>query len=112
MLDLLMEKAKEREEAFNNLWSFLSKVKEVANSLDPGARVFLFGSVARGNPRPDSDIDVLVISDVLGKDLKSKVKTIEILMETINNRVFEIHVVTREEYENWYRKFVDVLKEV
>ncbi|BCU67662.1 DNA polymerase subunit beta [Sulfolobales archaeon HS-7] len=109
MLDLMMDRAKERAEAFNNLLTFLTKIKELVKLLDPEAEVYIFGSVAKGNYRPDSDIDVLVISDTLGIDLKSKVRTVEIVMEAINNRVFEIHVITRNEYEQWYKKFIDVM---
>jgi predicted nucleotidyltransferase len=39
--------------------------------------VYLFGSFARGAARPDSDVDVLIISDVLGKDLLSAAKAVD-----------------------------------
>ncbi|AWR98541.1 nucleotidyltransferase domain-containing protein [Metallosphaera hakonensis] len=112
MSDYLIRRAKEREEAFSRLGEYLGQIKEMVRSKDQSAEVFLFGSVARGNFKPDSDIDVLVISDVLGADLKSKVETIEEVMESIKNSIFEIHVISRAEYENWYKKFIDVMIKV
>ncbi|MCG3110096.1 hypothetical protein L3N51_02393 [Metallosphaera sp. J1] len=112
MSDYLVRLAKEREEAFSRLNEFLSRIKEFVISRDKQGRVILFGSVARGNPRPDSDIDVLIISDVLGKDVKTKAGTMGEVMEMLNNEIFEIHVVTTREYETWYKRFMDVWIEV
>ncbi len=39
-------------------------VKEIAASLDP-LEIILFGSVARGEDGPDSDIDLLVVFDAI-----------------------------------------------
>ena len=41
-------------------------IQEVVNRIVEAAhpeKIVLFGSRARGNPRPDSDLDVLVIAD-------------------------------------------------
>jgi len=43
----------------------LSEIKSVSDqviSLFPKAKTILFGSYARGNPRPDSDVDLLVVT--------------------------------------------------
>ncbi|MDK2464967.1 MAG: nucleotidyltransferase domain-containing protein [Candidatus Korarchaeota archaeon] len=37
-------------------------MKEVARRIDPGAEVYLFGSVAEGTHTLSSDIDVLVVT--------------------------------------------------
>ena len=39
-------------------------MKEAVKRLDPDARVIIFGSVVRGNVRPDSDIDLLIITRI------------------------------------------------
>ena len=42
---------------------FLQEVKRNVQEIDPQAEVWLFGSRARGEAGPDSDIDLLVILD-------------------------------------------------
>ena len=72
--------------------------------------MYLFGSFARGAARPDSDVDVLIISDVLGKDLLSAAEAVDRITAELGVKgVFEIHVATRELFEKWYRNFIDVL---
>ncbi len=39
-------------------------VDRIVQGFDP-TRIILFGSRARGNPRPDSDVDLLVVFDVI-----------------------------------------------
>lgn len=41
----------------------ISRIKETIHSKDPKAEAFLFGSRARGEERPDSDWDILILVD-------------------------------------------------
>ena len=43
----------------------LQRIKLIANQSDPTARVYLYGSRARGTARPDSDWDLLIL---IGKE--------------------------------------------
>lgn len=43
--------------------AFLQQVKQVIQQIDPQAEVWLFGSRARGDARPDSDWDFLVLTN-------------------------------------------------
>jgi len=89
---------------------YLCKMLQIARGWDPSAEVYLFGSFARGAARPDSDVDVLIISDVLGKDLISAAEAVDRITAELGVKgVFEIHVATRELFEKWYRNFIDVL---
>ena len=42
---------------------FLAAVKQWVEEIDPQAEVWLFGSRARGDARPDSDWDFLVLTE-------------------------------------------------
>ena len=63
--------------------------RDIAREFEP-ERIILFGSYARGNPRADSDVDLLVLLRCTGKPFR---KSLEIL-----NRIhprFAVDVVVR-----------------
>ncbi len=43
--------------------TLLDKISKIIYREDPNAEAFLFGSRARGNNRPDSDWDILILID-------------------------------------------------
>jgi predicted nucleotidyltransferase len=62
LIDLLLELRKEKERYYSDPLRYARAIRDVARSFDPDARVYLFGSYVRGTMRPDSDIDVLVLT--------------------------------------------------
>ena len=106
-IDLLIEDAEERKRCFEDFLRYTEKVKEVVRRRDPNAKIIVFGSVVRGDVRPDSDIDLLIITDIaekLGERIRLRMEIMRILGE---GSPLEIHIITAEEYENWYRRFID-----
>lgn len=77
------------------------KVKEIILRLDPKAKVYVFGSVVRGDYIASSDIDILVITS----DIKLKYDLIVAVYKEIDAPV-ELHIVTQELFEKWYKKFI------
>jgi predicted nucleotidyltransferase len=79
----------------------ISKLKEVISSLSkimPIDNAFLFGSYAEGNPKPYSDVDVVVISPAFGKNY---IEETLFLMEAFHDTglMVEPHIFTREEFK-------------
>lgn len=74
--------------------ALLRRIKETVLGFDPGAEVILFGSRARGDARPDSDWDILVLtSDGLAENaadnMRDAVYDIEIDEGTVLSTVIE-----------------------
>jgi len=106
-IDLLIEDAEERRRYLRDILKYAEKVKEIVKQRDPDARMMLFGSAVKEELRPDSDVDLLIIMDIaekLDERIKLRMELVKILGE---GSPFEIHIITDEEYENWYGKFID-----
>lgn len=48
----------------------VNQISQAIRRVDPTATAILYGSEARGDARPDSDIDVLILLDGERRDLK------------------------------------------
>lgn len=97
----------ERKKYFENIDFYAEKIKGLAEEiLGKEVKVLLFGSIVKGDWGPNSDIDVLIISDNLSKNweenqwIKTKIKS------SINPfSPFQIHLATFELFERWYKHF-------
>ncbi|MEZ0609628.1 nucleotidyltransferase domain-containing protein [Fibrella sp. WM1] len=79
-----------------NRQAFIQAVKQTIQQIDPQAEVWLFGSQARGDARPDSDWDFLMLTDLpVDRRFKRQVRdqvfylgmeTGETISTTIQNR--------------------------
>jgi predicted nucleotidyltransferase len=85
------------------------KVKEIVRESWGGARVYVFGSVLEGRYTAGSDIDILVVAEGVSREDALRMKAR--VAKNIDAPV-ELHVATREEYENWYRRFTGHVEEV
>lgn len=65
---------------------FLSDVKKSVLSFDPDAKIFLFGSRARGDFREDSDWDILILLNQDTVDFSVK--------RTIRKKLFKVELDT------------------
>ncbi|MEZ0248521.1 MAG: nucleotidyltransferase domain-containing protein [Thermoproteus sp.] len=107
--DVLILGWEKRRKVVERLWEVLAELKKAVLELDPNAEVYLFGSAAKGTMRPDSDVDVLVVSDLYGGDLKKIGELLVYVEEKVGGvGILEIHVATRELFETWYRRLIDV----
>jgi len=76
----------------------LELAKEFAKSLKDVEKIILFGSVARGEDKEDSDVDILIISR---NKLKTKDKVIGKAMDILLDKgaYISIKVFTPQEFE-------------
>ena len=50
----------------------VKRIQETVRQAEPSATIILYGSEARGEARPDSDIDVLILLDGDKRDLRKE----------------------------------------
>ena len=89
-----------------NRKEIVRKDKQAIRAIEPDAEIILFGSEARGDARPDSDIDLLVL---LSGDKKSVDREMEIcgqmmLLEIQTGIYVSPKVYLKKDWEN--RPFV------
>jgi predicted nucleotidyltransferase len=75
-------------------------VERIATRFDP-ERIILFGSHARGDARPDSDVDLMVVMDVVGSKREKQVELLQALHDIRIPK--DIIVVTPDELERQKR---------
>lgn len=111
-IDFLYHKYLARKRCLESIMTHIGKIKEICVSADSTCRTMLFGSYVRGKMRPDSDIDVLLVTE-LARDPWMRAKLYKKIFEDLGlEHIFQVHIVTSEEYEKWYKKFIDIYVEV
>jgi predicted nucleotidyltransferase len=111
--EVALEFVREREETFKNAWKILNRIKKVSTEILKDAKVYVFGSFARGDYKVYfSDIDVLIVSDKISEKMQEKAEIkVDIRKRANANYIFQIHLVNSKEFE-FYKKFVDKLVEI
>lgn len=76
----------------------LEFIKRSQNLRDRIDRIYLFGSRARGNEKPDSDYDLLIVVNHLDVKFREKIYdiVIDILLET--GKLISLKIFAREEF--------------
>jgi len=111
-IKLELEYMVSKKKYFENIWTYLSKIKDLCKGYDSECKVLVFGSFVRGDIRVDSDVDVLIITK-LAKDPLFRGKLFKhIVMEIGLENPFEIHIITEKEFLEMYKKFIDIYKEI
>ncbi|MFN3967169.1 MAG: nucleotidyltransferase domain-containing protein [Endomicrobiia bacterium] len=105
--DLLKKKAETRKMFLENLDYYLKLIKEFFVKKLGKVDVYVFGSVLRKDFTANSDIDILVVCVNMPEFSYKKAKLLAELKKVIGFvNPFEIHMVTEEEYKNWYCRFI------
>ena len=81
-------------------------VRRIVEQFDP-ERIILFGSRARGDARPDSDVDLLVVMPVEGS---RREKAIEIGMSLLDLPLSKDVIVVTPESFDWRQKIVGTIE--
>ena len=116
--EFLKSQVEEHRAYFENMDFYLSVLRKKAKEFfGDDTRVFLFGSALEGKSIiGKSDIDVAVVSPKIsmsaGWQAEMKFELYKSLGDTPFDSPFEIHLLTPELFETWFKKFVKKFSEV
>jgi len=102
-----LERKRENQKYFGNYLYYAKESKKIAKRFFKKLKVFVFGSVVKGDYTPASDIDLVIVSKNMPRrsEERAKIKG-EIYKKIGIFSPFEIHMVNEKEFE-WYKKFID-----
>jgi hypothetical protein len=105
--EFLLERKHRRDQFLVNIDYYLNLIKERAKkNLGEATKIYLFGSYLTGNFGPNSDVDILVVTeDEIDPREKSMILS-QILEGFDVYHPFEIHFASKSQFENWYKKFL------
>jgi hypothetical protein len=105
--DILKRRAERRQDYLDNLPYYRAQIEKFFQAELGDASVRFFGSVLTKTFDAESDVDVLVVSSHTPPRLDARSRLIAELRSRIGfASPFEIHLITEEEYEDWYKNFI------
>ena len=106
LVDILLEEAKENKKYFDNYLDYAQIIKKEAGKLLGKVKVYIFGSIVKGDFDPSSDIDILIVAPKqLPFSRRTEVK-VKIYEKIGFFSPFELHLINEEEYQSWYKNFL------
>ena len=113
IVDIHLEIVRKFEKYRRGYMSYAKVIKKLAEKHFEGLHgLYVFGSVSSQKYHPLSDIDVAI---VLLKPAEEEVRVdfYRKVRETFGlNHPFEFHIITNEEWNGWYSKFVKDFVEI
>ncbi len=81
-----------------------NKIKEIITNVDPDVEIILYGSRARGDERPNSDWDILILTDYPVNILKEReFRNALYDLELETDEVFSVFVYYRKDWNEKQR---------
>lgn len=103
---ILALKNDKQKKYLQNPRSFGKEIKKTILKLLPDAKVLLFGSVIKGESKPDSDFDVLVITSQKFPDVFARAKIKGEILKHFPDSPLEIHLTNIRQFKEWYSRFI------
>lgn len=86
-----------------NSSELLNKINSTIRKYDRNAEIFLYGSRARGDFRPDSDWDILILLDIpVDENIKEKLRDELFEIELETNQVITSVIKSKKVWKNLF----------
>ena len=107
IVDMHLEAIREFEKFRKNYTEYVKVIKKLADEHFGNLYgVFVFGSVLKKTSRPLSDIDVAVVLFTPAEE-EERIGFYRKIREVFGfSHPFEIHIVSKGEWDSWYRRFI------
>ncbi|MBI2966865.1 MAG: nucleotidyltransferase domain-containing protein [Bacteroidetes bacterium] len=103
-MDLLIKWKNDDEKYFTYPLYYAGLIKKRASEMyNDKIRVFLFGSIVKGNWNYASDIDVLVVAPTVEPQEKAK-NIVKMMCDIDRASPFQVILCNYDQYENWFKK--------
>ncbi len=103
---LRRESVERRRWYFDNLDRVVNMIRGVLDGLFREYEIYLFGSVAEGDYTMASDIDILVVSAEVPRQVSRRSEIVSRIYSAVGlDAPLEIHLATPREFQ-WYRRFM------
>src|ERR1035437_3591007 len=80
--------------------SILDNITKAIHSKDPNAEAFLFGSRARGDNRPDSDWDILILNLDITSEIEDKFRDDLYNLELESGQIISTFIYSKYYWKN------------
>jgi len=107
--DILMSRA----EMVKNWRKHVMCIAKVARSFLPNSKIYVFGSVVKGEYTGGSDVDVLIVSKEAPRSNLERVKIRMMIEESVSlppYHPFEFHIVDEEEWKWYFSKIKEMVE--
>lgn len=89
----------------NNSSEILAEIKKIVRNKEPNAKIYLYGSRARGTAKPDSDWDILILinSDRVTTEIEKDISDSLYDLELEKGEVISPMIYTMNEWRTKYK---------
>ncbi|MBO3802203.1 MAG: nucleotidyltransferase domain-containing protein [Candidatus Brockarchaeota archaeon] len=96
-----------------NWKEYIAKIAGAVKSILPDSKIYVFGSVVKGESTGGSDVDVLIVSKNVPRNNLERAK-IKVKIEELSNlplyHPFEFHLANEDEGERYFKRIKEIIE--
>ncbi|MGC8932752.1 MAG: nucleotidyltransferase domain-containing protein [Candidatus Methanodesulfokora sp.] len=112
-MEVYVEILMRRAEMVRNWREHARAIAEAARSVLPGSKIYVFGSVVRGESTGGSDVDILIVSNEVPESNLERARMKVMIEERLGLPLyhpFELHLVKEEEAKLYFKRIKEFVE--